>query len=271
MSKSSKAVMQLALALVLSLVTGILVFRWLNTRPTTVQAPTPEIKTVDIVVAADDLHPGTLITSDSVKLVPFLEDSLPANAYRNMAEVEDRVVVDFIGKGEPLSDKRLATDDITTAGVSAMLAPGRRAMSVQGNEVMGISGFIRPGNRVDVFMSFIPETDPNQAVTKVVLENMLVLATGTELRPSSDGEGTSPVNVYTLEVTPKQGEKLALAANNGVLSFALRGGKDSETVLTPGATLRSTLSSLRQGARSSGRPRPKVEVITGAARNTVRF
>lgn len=270
MSKSSRAVIQLVVALILSLATGLLVFRWLHNRPVEVQSTAPVIKTVEVVVASRDLHPGTLITGDSVKLVPFLEDSLPANSFRDPSDVEGRVVVEFIGTGEALSGKRLASDEVASAGVSAMLKDGMRAMAVQGNEVMGISGFIRPGNRVDVYMSFIPDNKPELAVTKVVLENMLVLATGTELRPSADGEGTSPVNVYTLEVSPEQGEKLALAANNGVLSFALRGGRDDGKVLTSGATLGSTLSSLRAGKKTA-RQRPKVEVITGGSRNTVRF
>ena len=73
-----------------------------------------------------------------------------------------------------------------------------------------------------------------------------MLATGSEIEEKQDGR-PSPVDVYTLEVDPEQGEKLALAAAQGKLQFALRNVMDKETVLTKGATVPSTLASLRGG------------------------
>ena len=77
-----------------------------------------------------------------------------------------------------------------------------------------------------------------------MLANVMVLATGTEIQEKKDGK-PSPVDVYTLEVDPEEGEKLALAAAEGKLQFALRNVTDTETVLTKGATIPSALASLR--------------------------
>jgi len=97
-------------------------------------------------------------------------------------------------------------------------------------------------NHVDVLVT-IEDPKTEKDVTKMVLENILVLATGTEMQ--SDGKGQpAPVDVYTLEVTPEQGENLALASSKGTLQFALRNSKDKETVLTEGATVERALTSL---------------------------
>ena len=77
-----------------------------------------------------------------------------------------------------------------------------------------------------------------------VSANVLVLATGTEIEEKRDGQ-PRPVDVYTMEVDPEQAERLALAAAEGKLQFALRNMTDQETVLTKGATISQTLSSLR--------------------------
>jgi pilus assembly protein CpaB len=103
---------------------------------------------------------------------------------------------------------------------------------------------------VDVLVTLEDPATKNE-VTKRVLDNVLVLATGTEIQEQQGGK-PSPVDVYTLEVDPEQGEKLALAAAEGKLQFALRNMTDTETVLTKGATITSTLASLR-----GENPKPK--------------
>jgi pilus assembly protein CpaB len=82
-------------------------------------------------------------------------------------------------------------------------------------------------------------------VTKLVLENIPILATGTQIQENGKGE-PAPVDVYTLEVAPEEGEKLALAATRGKLQFALRNITDTETVRTRGATIPQTLASLSE-------------------------
>ena len=79
-------------------------------------------------------------------------------------------------------------------------------------------------------------------VTKVILENILVLATGSEIEKNEKGE-PSPVDVFTLEVTPEEGEKLSLGATEGKLQLALRNAMDTEIILTGGATIPDTLES----------------------------
>jgi Flp pilus assembly protein CpaB len=142
------------------------------------------------------------------------------------------VVITPLKEREPVLESRLASTDVTVGGVSAVIKPGMRAVAVKGDKVIGISGFIQPGNRVDVLVTMKDPTTKNE-ITKMVLSNVLVLATGTEIEDSRDGK-PRPVDVYTLEVDPEQAERLGLAAAEGKLQFALRNMTDQETVLTKG-------------------------------------
>jgi pilus assembly protein CpaB len=108
--------------------------------------------------------------------------------------------------------------------------------------VLGIAGFINPGNRVDVLVT-IEDPATEEPVTKIVLGNLLVLASGTQIVENSKGE-PAPVDVYTLEVTPEEGERITLAGSKGQLQFALRGATDAEIVLTRGVTVPELLKSM---------------------------
>jgi pilus assembly protein CpaB len=116
-----------------------------------------------------------------------------------------------------------------------------RAIAVKGDKIIGISGFVNPGNRVDVIVT-VKDPGTKKIKSKIFLENLAVLATGTQIQTNEKGE-PMPVDVYTLEVTPKQAEKVALAASEGRLQFALRGVTDSEDVRTNGMTIPELLAS----------------------------
>ncbi|UCD32921.1 MAG: Flp pilus assembly protein CpaB [Desulfobacterales bacterium] len=144
---------------------------------------------------------------------------------------------------ELVLESRLAPADVTRGGMSAILKPGKRAVAVSGNKILGISGFINPGDKIDILLlAKDPKTE--KQITKTVFENVLVLATGTQLVENPEGK-PSPVDVYTLEVTPEQGEQITLASSSGKLQFALRSILDSDTVLTTGATQPEILASYR--------------------------
>jgi pilus assembly protein CpaB len=146
---------------------------------------------------------------------------------------------------EPIFESSLAPTSIMTGGMAAVVKPDKRAMAVKVDKFVGVSGFVFPGNRVDVLVT-LPERGQNSTpTTKTVLENILVLATGSEVEKTSKQEKPSTVDVITLEVTSEEGEKLALAATQGKLQLALRNAADAKEVRTRGETIPSLLSSLR--------------------------
>lgn len=245
------------------------------------QAELPEeSELVKIAVAAVDLPWGTQLTADKLKLVPYLKRSLPTGCFTDAASLENRVVIFPVKEAEPILESRLAPSSASSGGMAAVVKPGYRALAVKGDNVLGLSGLIRPGNRVDVLVTYSDQRSDiggrPQEITKVVLENILVLATGSEIAENRKGE-TQPVDVYTLEVSPEDGEKLAHAATQGRLHFALRNSVDAETVLTRGATIAETLSGFSLGAparkpTAAGPVRARsVEVINGKDSSVVTF
>ena len=268
-----RTIVPIIAAIVIAFVGSIITYKWVKKQAAHEKIVKVESEAVPIAVAVTDLPWGTQLKSNKIKLTPFLKDSLPSGYFTDLASLEDRVLITSLKKSEPILDSRLAPTSITTGGISAVVKPGKRALSVKGNKVIGLSGLIRPGNRIDVLVTL---TDPRnkREVTKVVLENILVLATGPEIQNNKDETETSPVDVFTLEVTPEEGEKLALAATQGRLQFALRNAIDIETVLTKGATIPDTLnsfSSITAQRKKTGAVARTVQVIRGTKVSKVKF
>ncbi|MEJ2154332.1 MAG: Flp pilus assembly protein CpaB [Desulfobacteraceae bacterium] len=263
--KKWKSFLPILLSLIIAATGSTIIYRYVKEKTAPQQVIKVEAEAVPVAVAAVDLVWGTKLTPEMITSSPFFQESLPVGYFTDAADLKDRVLIAPLKRGEPIVEHRLAPADVKTGGVSAILEPGKRAIAVKGDKVIGISGFINPGNRVDVLVTL---KDPHRKVekTKMVLDNVLVLATGTQIVKNEKGE-PAPVDVYTLEVTPTEGEKLALAASEGKLQFALRNLIDSEKVLTSGATISQTLASLSaKPKRKKGKAESKrtVQVIRGS-------
>lgn len=241
-----KAFIPIALALIIAAGGSGFLYKWLQSKnmpADVVQMEGEKVEAVKVVVAAADLNWGTKLQKEMLKTVPFMKESLPEGYFSDPAQLVGRVAVTPLKTTEPILEYRLAPENVTTGGVSAVIQSGMRAVAVKGDKVIGISGFIQPGNRVDVLVT-LKDPRNKEETTKLVLSNVQILATGTEVQENEEGK-PNPVDVYTLEVDPEQAEKLSLAATKGKLQFALRNMMDTETVLTKGATIPQTLASLR--------------------------
>ena len=266
-----KAVVPIALSLVIAVVGSFFLYNWVQKRTAPKEMVKLEADAVPVAVAAANLTWGTQIKAEMVKTVPYLKESLPTGYFSKPEELKDRVVITPLKANDPVIEHRLAPASVTTGGVSAIVSPGKRAVAVKGDKVIGLAGFISPMNRVDVMVT-IEDPQTKSEVTKTVLENILVLGTGTQIQKNDKGE-PAPVDVYTLEVDPLEAEKLALASTNGKLQLSLRNSMDADKILTPGATIPQTLASLRkpepEAPKSAEAPRwvPRthttVEVIKG--------
>ena len=267
--KRWRAILPIFLALVVALTASFFLYKWLQRQ----RAPKEVVKVMEsdavpVVVTAVDLPWGTKLNSEIIKRTPYLKESLPPGYFSDSDAMEGRVLIVSLKQNEPILETKLAPTSVSTGGVSAVVTPGKRAIAVKGDKVLGISGFIKPGNRVDVLVTL---KHGKTETTKIVLENVLVLATGKEIQENDKGE-PSPVDVYTMEVTPEEGEKLTLAASKGKLQFALRNVTDAETVLTRGATVDKTLASFRPPVPPKvRRSRASVQVIKGSKSKKVRF
>jgi pilus assembly protein CpaB len=240
--KSLKIFLPITLSLVIAAGGSFALYKWIQGK----QGAGKEIVQVQaeassVVVATGDLAWGTKLKPEMLKTTPYLKESLPEGHFSKLPDITGRVLINPVRANEPITVHKLAPNSIETGGVAAVLKPGKRAIAVKGDKVIGISGFINPGNRVDVLVT-IEDPKKKEDKTKTILENVLVLATGTQIQENDKGE-PAPVDVYTLEVDPEDGEKLALAATEGRVQLALRSTLDTETVLTTGVTIPKMLAS----------------------------
>ncbi len=226
----------------LALLVSIFTYNWLQKKS---KVEVRAIETQQVVVASVDLPWGTVLGRGVVKLEPFLRKSLPGGCFIDPAAVEGRTLLNPVKAGELVMESRLAPTTVTGGGVSAIIAANKRAMAVKVDKVVGVSGFIHPGNRVDVMVTLDKQGEVPGPIAKIVLENILVLATGPEMEKTGKQEKPTPVDVITLEVTPEEGEKLALAANEGKLQLALRNQIDLADFKTRGITVPALLASYR--------------------------
>jgi len=236
----------LGMAIFLALIVTLLSYNWIQK---TAMAKVKPQEMQKVVVAAYDVPWSTVLTKDMVRTTTFLRDSLPNGYYLDPAHVIGRTLIQPIRANEPITEARLAPTSVKTGGVAAVVTMKKRAMSVKVDKVVGVSGYVHPGNRVDVLVTLNEQRgEVTSPVTKIVLENILVLASGPEFNETKKGEKSALVDVITLEVAPDEGEKLALASTEGKIQLALRNFSDNESVATSGAKIPNLLGSAAYAA-----------------------
>lgn len=199
-----------------------------------------------IAVATLDIQLGNRLTPQMVQMVDWPAGSAPAGAFDDAAALTDRVVKTTVMRGEPILENKLAPVG-SRGGLSAVVEEGKRAITVRVNDVVGVAGFALPGNYVDIMVNTQEEgsktNDKDRAISKIVLEHILVLAVAQE----SGRDETKPkvVNAVTLEVTPDQAEKLDLARSVGTLSLVLRNQTDMDPSQTNGITKDELLNKVK--------------------------
>lgn len=249
-----KAVIPIVLSLAIAVAGSFALYNWVESKTVPKEVVRVEADAVPLAVAAANLPWGTKIKPEMVKAVPYLKESLPTGHFTKVSDLNGRVLIAAVKVNQPISENHLAPTDVKTGGVSAVLKEGKRAVSVRGDKVIGLAGLISPGNRVDVLVT-IQDPQRKEDRTKIILENIMVLATGTQMQKDEKGE-PSPVDVYTLEVTPDEAERLSLAGSEGKVQLALRSALDSDTILTRGVNVPQMLASLTPGTPP---PPPKQE------------
>ncbi|MGQ0715566.1 MAG: Flp pilus assembly protein CpaB [Gemmatimonadaceae bacterium] len=216
------------------------------------------VATRPVVVASKDIRAGAALDRQSLEVKQWPAVTVPNEALSSLDAAVGRVARVPVFVGEAIVPGRLARDG-TAPGLEARITPGMRAMSVRINDVAGLSGLVQPNSRVDVLVT-LRETTPQgtEEVSKLFLENMRVLSMGS--RTTRDGTGeASPATTATLEVTPAQAEKLAVAVRQGLIQLVLRGFDDGDTTATKGSSSSEVLAQLRDA-------KPKPVVTTAPAR-----
>lgn len=186
-----------------------------------------------VVYAANDIEGGVVINKSDLKVGAWVNHDPPAASFSSTQDLDGRVTKQKIFAGDILLNGKLAPRG-ATSGLTATIEPGKRAITVRVNDVIGVAGFTLPGNYVDVLVS-IKEVNQGQSFSRVVLNRVKVLAIAQETQ--ADTSKPKVVNAVTLELSPDEAEKLDLARNLGNLSLALRNENDLGVNDSKGARL----------------------------------
>ena len=222
------------------------------------------VATKPVVVAAKDIPAGAALDEQSLEVKHWPAVAVPKEAFGSLEAAVGRVARVPVFTGEAIVPGRLARAG-TAPGLEARITAGMRAMSVRINDVAGMSGLVQPNSRVDVLVS-LRESGSNgsEEVSKLFLENMRVLSMGSRTTRDDTGDPT-PATTATLEVTPTQAEKLAVAMRQGMIQLVLRGFDDTDSTNTKGSSSSEVLAQLRDA-----KPAPVVAQAPSRQRSTPR-
>ncbi len=242
--------MLISIALLIGAVAVFLVARWVGVGG----ANKTGLRTV---VAASVVDAGMPLTASNLRVLQWPGQTAPQGGFDSPEKVIGRVTRQPLVPGEPILESRLAPVDMK-GGLSATLEPGKRAITVRVNDVIGVAGFALPGSYVDVLVS--ARDARNEPFSKIVLDRVKVLAVAQET--AADPAKPKVVNAVTLELTPAESERLDLARSVGNLSLALRNELD-RTLLTSAGTRLDDL--MHETAHSTGSGPAAIDPRTNAA------
>jgi pilus assembly protein CpaB len=226
------SIVMLAVALVLGISAALLSKVWLQaqiSKPQIAEAG-PRVDMATVVIAAKSLRFGNRLASRSLREVEWPANAIPKGAFKKIKDIvngkDRRVVLSSIEENEPVLGWKI-TGPGQRASLSALIGENMKAVTIRVNDVLGVAGFVLPGEHVDVLLTRTEsvEVGDDKAIQKnsftdVLLQNVRVLAV--DQLADDRTEDPAPAKAVTIEVTTRQGQKLALASSVGQLALALR-------------------------------------------------
>jgi len=232
------SIIMLAVALVLGVSAALLSKVWLQSQVSQPQIAeaAPRLNMGTVVIAAKALRFGNLLSSRSLREVEWPTKAIPQGAFKKITDIvngkDRRVVLSAIEENEPVLGWKI-TGPGQRASLSALIGEGKKAITIRVNDVLGVAGFVLPGERVDILLTRneiheVSDKGPvnRTSFTDVLLRNVRVLAV--DQLADDRTEKPAPAKAITIEVDTLQAQKLVLAASVGQLALALRsaGSKD---------------------------------------------
>ena len=186
----------------------------------------PNVQTTDVMIASVDVEPGQVLDGGNLRWQPWPRNSLSPTLFTRdlhpdgISQLAGAVARTPMLAGEPVTENKIA--HIGQGGfMSAMIAAGKRAVSIPISAKTGAGGFVLPNDRVDVMLTRQVGNGRNFQV-ETVLRDARVLAIDQVFKDEKDKQ-TAVGDTATLELSPAQAELIALAQAQGTLSLALRG------------------------------------------------
>ncbi len=220
---------------------------------------------IQIAVANMEISTGTIIEPRHISMQIASKSVVPDSAISDLKQA-----IGLLAKGDIYEGEILRTERLVTKGegstLASLIGENMRAVSIRVNDVVGVAGFLLPGNRVDILNTFNHRGKVN---TEVILVNVKILAID---QSAAKNENTPQlVRAVTVEVTLQQAESLMNARSKGSLQLALRNPVDNnEVVLTSKTQVVPVQKKTVEKKPPSTKPRHKVELIRGIEQEAIR-
>lgn len=284
-------------SILLALLASFIVFNMIRKTKQAAEKAAEAADVVEVVVATRDLYMGSPITDLDVEVRKLPIDAVPEEGvFHKLDDLITRTPREHILGNEIIREERLAKPE-AGIGLNAIIKPGKRAMTVMTDTEQAIAGLLQPGNYVDIIVAIKPE-DPSAAgakwVSDTILQEVRVLAVGGQLNPpaakprskaeadakekgkATEKPAASAANdpnmtrklkpSITLEVTPEEAEKLALAETQGEVYVTLRSDTDILTVEDrPVVTITGMIGLPTAAPQASAPPKPDRPAAAAAA------
>lgn len=187
------------------------------------------VPTVDVLVVKKNFVHGDILTKDDVQTISWPENALPKGVFSDLATLfpEDgrlpRIVLRPIEKFEPVLAVKV-TEPGEDAGITSRIERGTRAFAIKVDVASGVSGFLRPGDSVDIYWTG-SINNANGDMTRLIEPTVKIIAV--DQSANDDRTGTAMIaRTITVQATPGQVARLAQAQATGRLALSLVGASD---------------------------------------------
>ncbi|WP_339060540.1 Flp pilus assembly protein CpaB [Tepidibacillus marianensis] len=225
------------LALLLGVIATFFIYLYL----TRVEAVSQSIEpTKKVIVAKVTIQPKTAITKEMVEMKSVKMSVLSESTFTNLNDVVGKTTKETIYTGEPIVHQRLADQEYKKTHLSFSVPKGYRAITLKYDAVMGVGGFVQTGDYVDVIGTYDPKimqgVPPEKDISKIFLQNVLVLAVGSQVDASQGSKDQKQLDTITLAVKPHEAEKVTFTEERGSIRLILRPINEKDQPSTDGVT-----------------------------------
>ena len=230
-----RGILLLLLAIVVGATAVYLARGWIESQvPEPVVITEEKVPLTTVVVARRNLFFGDRLRDDFLEERSWPSETVPEGSFAKIEELtaEERVVIRQIARNEPILRSKITGED-GRASLSAQITSSMRAITIRVNDILGVAGFVLPGDRVDLLLT--REISDNNPVTSILLQNVKIL--GIDQNADEASDGTQLGNAATMEVTPEQAQRIVLATTVGEISLALRNYIDVDPAVHRPVTL----------------------------------
>lgn len=264
----SRTVFLVLFSVLLGLGASWMANNWLNAR----LSSSPDDQQHNVVVASMEIPFGHAIEAQQVTVVRMPKGTAPDDAFDSVDKVTGKIATFGMLRGDVVRGARVA-EHLGGSTLASLIAKDKRAVSVRVDDVVGVGGFLLPGNRVDVLATRrLGGGGGDESEAKTILEDLRVLAV--DQTASTDKTQPVVVRAVTLEMAPDEAETLVKAMSEGRLQLALRNPLDSDKRVVAKPVEVAQPEPVVAPVKAPARPRraadPGVTVIRGTEVNVTK-